>query len=450
MGVPEGGRYRWKKNADGTFDMFDVPIFAELPPGERYNRKHVGKTWHESAVGKAKARRDKDGYVAPLHVKHHGFFGSNTMRAGFVMPTEAKERELDGKKQSVLHADFLAMPAEVFSRIEKVDLPYRSVEVSNNWDDPEILSLALLDDDAPYFKFELTTKGEEIKDTPSRMDGPLAVAAFSHQGRSHILMKFADVDGADDPTHSKPDHSADPASPSADASSSADSAEMTVLVELKAMMQSVVEAIGRLAPQPPPPPQPSMPKPAEQPKAAGQKQDQKQKPHQNMQENQMTEAELKAIQDSAEACAAKDALAAKESSDAYAAALKALVDGALADLAGYALSENSKKELGTIAEKGGKEAVDAFVAVFKKTAPKMPPKTIAQLDKLMGSAMKAGASPTDLAEVAKYGDNGPDALAQARKFADDWKKAKEHRMTDLSLERWLTVQFAMVGSLTQN
>jgi hypothetical protein len=446
MGVPWGGKYRWKKNPDGTFDMYDVPIFGELPPGERHNKKHVGRSWHEAAIEKAKARRDKDGYVAPLHVKHHVLFGSDTKRAGFLMPTAAKERELGGKKQSVLHADLLYMPSDVFSRIEKVDLPYRSVEVAD-WDDPEILSLALLDDEAPYFKFELTTKGEEIKDTPARMDGPLAVAAFSHQGRSHILMKFADEKGEGAPSHAQ--SSSNPASPSADAHSSAPKqdghrdAEMAVLSELKAMLQSVVEAIGRLAPQPPPPPQPAMPKPAELPK--GQASDQKKS---FKQENTMTADELKAVEAAAEACAAKDALAAKENADAQAAALKGLVDDAHAALAEYAVSESSKKELSTIAERGGKEAVDAFVSAFKKIAPKMPPKSAAHLDKLMASAVKGSAAPNDPAEIAKYADR-PDGLARARQFADAWKRAKDRRMTDLSLERWLAVQFAMVGTLTQ-
>ena len=64
--------YTATQHPDGTWSILDVPIFAEVPKGARGSNQEVGREWMEEALRKARFRREKDGYIAPLHVHHTG------------------------------------------------------------------------------------------------------------------------------------------------------------------------------------------------------------------------------------------------------------------------------------------------------------------------------------------------------------------------------------------
>lgn len=135
---------------DGTWTIKNVPIFAEVPKGERNNDEPIGKPWMLRAIEKAKERKS-EGYTPPLHVHHHGT-EKNTSRAGTFKLRRVGTIKHDGKKVTALFADLTKVPDFEFQRIKAGELPYRSVEVFN-WDEPEINSLALLDDEVPFFRF---------------------------------------------------------------------------------------------------------------------------------------------------------------------------------------------------------------------------------------------------------------------------------------------------------
>lgn len=159
-----GGHYTAKQDADGTWSIFNVPIFAELPEGERRNKAAIGAKWMREAVQMAKVRQS-EGYEAPLHIYHHD--GAHQTRpAGRVILREVKQVMYEGEPTYTVFADFTKVPADVFELIESEQLPYRSVEV-HDWDKPEIASVALLDDEVPFFKLAMLTIGLRIPWEPA-------------------------------------------------------------------------------------------------------------------------------------------------------------------------------------------------------------------------------------------------------------------------------------------
>ena len=178
----------YAKGRDGYSTIYDVPIMAEVPPGERGNKKRVGRKWMEAAVLKARRRWEDDGYKAPLHVSHHDM-GGKTEAAGFIMPREVREMNYEGKAIWAIFAD-LEVKDEILGRIEKRELPYRSVEIFSWEKEPEINSLALLADDVPFFRFPLLTLGSETGEVKKfKTRKPLVAARYSQTG-SAILFSF--------------------------------------------------------------------------------------------------------------------------------------------------------------------------------------------------------------------------------------------------------------------
>jgi hypothetical protein len=164
--IPTGEYLAIFDKESNTYTVKDVPIFAEHQvPGAKFK---IGEKWMRAAVQKAKDRATADKYVAPLHVRHHGD-SEGTRRAGFVMPTEVKSSMYEGRKTFVLYADLVGIPPEVYEEIKQRRLPYRSVEI-NKVDVPEISSLALLEDEVPYFRLPMLGVGEEVDAKGERPD----------------------------------------------------------------------------------------------------------------------------------------------------------------------------------------------------------------------------------------------------------------------------------------
>ena len=174
-----GGSYTAVKQADGNWSILNVPIFSE---NDRNPKHKVDKAWLEAALEKANYRvQHPDGaYLAPLHTQHHGT-GQSVKPAGKVKPTDVREVEYDGEKLATMFGDLVDVPDESYQEIKAGKLPYRSVEIAD-LNVPEITSLALLDSDAPYFRYPMLTIGKELKAGAKarRMDAELAgMTAYS-------------------------------------------------------------------------------------------------------------------------------------------------------------------------------------------------------------------------------------------------------------------------------
>ena len=145
-------RYRAAQATDGTFTIFDVPVFAAHTE-EREDGREIdfGTSWLNGALATAQ-RRQAEGYMAPLHVSHHG--EGNVEAAGKFRMTRVGPILHDGQEVDALFADLVGVRPEIFQRIMRGELSYRSVEILDV-NRQEIDSLALLDDEVPFFRFPL-------------------------------------------------------------------------------------------------------------------------------------------------------------------------------------------------------------------------------------------------------------------------------------------------------
>lgn len=159
-------RYNAQQAADGTWTIFNVPVFAEhtekLPSGRVFK---VDRPWLERALLMGR-QREAEGYLPPLHVRHHAIgraaeegaqpdvkgAGRWRMRRVGLLP-------YGGRVVWALFADLVGIRPEVYARIRAGELPYRSVEILRP-QTGEVDSLALLDDEVPYFRFPLLRVAE--------------------------------------------------------------------------------------------------------------------------------------------------------------------------------------------------------------------------------------------------------------------------------------------------
>lgn len=143
--------YTAAANPDGTFNVYDVPVFAEVPAGSRRGVKEtIGTEWMLAAVERDKMRRG-EGYRAPVHIGHHEP-GVTPTRAGSFRLVRVGKTTYEGREVDCVFADFENLTPEAFAAIQRGELPYRSVEILNAAD-TEINSIALLSSEVPHFRF---------------------------------------------------------------------------------------------------------------------------------------------------------------------------------------------------------------------------------------------------------------------------------------------------------
>lgn len=147
-------KHRWKRNADGTYTIFGVELFAECErKGKAYDEK-----WMEDAVTLMRAR-EVDNYRPALHRVHTdkatGIPKISDEAEGYVGNTQKAKVRLAGAKNEVwgIVGDLLSVTADMFEKIQKKRITNRSVEVLVPNGPPEIDSVALLGATAPAHAF---------------------------------------------------------------------------------------------------------------------------------------------------------------------------------------------------------------------------------------------------------------------------------------------------------
>ncbi len=199
-----GGRYRAIDNGDGTYDIKDVAVFAEVPAGAKRNKDHIGRDWQERAIIKNQAR-ESEGHLPPVHVYHSDDTTVKPIHAGKLRLKDLRQITYQGERIWATFGDIIGMPAEVFEKVKRGFLPYRSVEI-HNWDNEEIDALALMDTDVPYFRMEMLTIGEVVKRFKNKeadmfMGKGRTPAVACRVAEAHsmaILFKFDDKKKSDD------------------------------------------------------------------------------------------------------------------------------------------------------------------------------------------------------------------------------------------------------------
>ncbi len=423
-----GGRYTAIDNGDGTFDILDVPIVAELKKGEKNTPFDIGRQWHLMALV-TNQRREAEGHMAPLKIHHPELGANRPERAGFLSLTRVGTVRMNGETMSALFARFRRVTAEAFLRIQNVELPYRSVEA--NWSAFEIDAVALLDSEVPFHRMEMLTIGQVEKASVSALREnkfALAYCALGNEpGRGAALFNLGlipvgvktmaeakkDAKGKldkheDDEDKDKPKSMED----------RVDSLEqgMNALNEGMGTMQtSLQEIVKRL-------------------------------PEKKDEDDKDDEDEAVARAAASDDAAPVEALATDPKTAATLAAQnikisrmekerateKLMTKAVDEDLVGYTLDEKSMAMLTACANQGEK-AVAQFVEVIKANVEPETPKDEAALE--MENAVSSMS--TEAQDFCKAEGGSDEVKADVATAEAAYKLFKEHTGTKLSLKNWL-------------
>ena len=132
--------------------------------GVKGNEKPSGIKWLRAALRKHRALEEQPGgaYYAPVHLRHHSENSDHdeTIPAGFLRLNRIAPAFDGGDNKAAIFASLYNVPDEIYQQIKARKWAFRSVEVAS-WDKPQISSLSLLNTEAPFFKYGLTTIGKE-------------------------------------------------------------------------------------------------------------------------------------------------------------------------------------------------------------------------------------------------------------------------------------------------
>lgn len=141
-GIKPQVEYKWSKQPNGLFTIFDVPIFSEYKgDDERPSFSKEGLV--ELVMGFEKWK--EVGFFPRIFVGHHDDGVKNQRSVGF----------LDNltERGGTIFADLVEIPWKIIQEIKKNKYPYRSVEL--DLDEFLIEGLALLESRPPYFKYPI-------------------------------------------------------------------------------------------------------------------------------------------------------------------------------------------------------------------------------------------------------------------------------------------------------
>jgi len=163
-----GGDFDAVQNEDGTWNIGidkDIPIMGTVQEvGVKGNERPIGIKWLRAALRKHRALEEQPGgaYYAPVHLRHHSENSDQdeTIPAGFLRLNRIAPAFDGGDNQAAIFATLYNVPDDIYQQIKARKWAFRSVEVAS-WDKPQISSLSLLNTEAPFFKYGLTTIGKE-------------------------------------------------------------------------------------------------------------------------------------------------------------------------------------------------------------------------------------------------------------------------------------------------
>ena len=199
-----GGDFDAVQNDDGTWNIGidkDIPIMGTVHEvGVKGNEKPIGIKWLRAALRKHRDLEEQPGgaYYAPVHLRHHSENPDQdeTVPAGFLRLNRIAPAFDGGDNKAAIFASLYNVPDEIYQQIKAKKWAFRSVEVAS-WDKPQISSLSLLNTEAPFFKYGLTTIGKEtpaqaVEIIPIEAAAPALALCESGAGGS-ILFNFSEA-----------------------------------------------------------------------------------------------------------------------------------------------------------------------------------------------------------------------------------------------------------------
>jgi len=181
------GGYHAEQQKDGTWTIYDVPVFSVHVDTRGEEPEVYDAAWLKRAVALARTREGSDGYLGPLHKQHHP--NPSVEAAGKFRLTGVKLLNYEGAPTPTIFADFVSIPDEVYQEVKDGAYPYRSVEIPGP-DHAEVLSIALLDHEVPYFRYANMQIARESK--AARKRSALVTRAYNlaSGGHSHFTFRF--------------------------------------------------------------------------------------------------------------------------------------------------------------------------------------------------------------------------------------------------------------------
>jgi hypothetical protein len=387
-----GGRHRAVQASDGTWTIFGVPVFAAFKDVRHKAKDGKPVEYTVQFLRKVVSRhqmRLRDGYVAPVHVHHHGD-QRGTRRIGGIVPRRIERRPYDGKPLDFLVADLVGIHPDDFSRIQRQEFPYPSVEIDPK--EPEILSLALLSDEAPFFRHMLSI-GEAIVQRLTRESAPAIAFRALPAGHARVLFSFSGGRRLDD--KSKP-------------------AAVETLAAAPALDPALLDAIAQIVQ-------------AQIAEALGQQGESKPEETGPVEmdsfghtDRNFAAGATQALQDDIKHMRA-ELTTLRQEREAEQAIQHA------ADKIETAGAQVDKAKLRHYMAQGGKSYLDGYVEAMLATHVSTPHQWTGEFD----------APRTDTPEVAKFATHGPDQLARARQLAHEYEVAPPSVRHYCSLAQYL-------------
>ena len=172
-----------------TWTIHDVPVFSVHVDDRHEEPENYDLAWLLSAVEVGKAREKSDGYLEPQHTQHNP--SPEVTFAGKFRLTVVRSLNYEGVATPTIYADLVEIPDEQYQAIKGGNFPYRSVEIVGP-EKPEILSLALLDHEVPYFRYANMRIAKESKGSKRSL---VACRAFDLDGRRTQSVTFEFPEG---------------------------------------------------------------------------------------------------------------------------------------------------------------------------------------------------------------------------------------------------------------
>lgn len=180
---------------DGTWTIFDVPVFAELVDDRREETFRVDLGWLMRAFARGKTR-EREGYLPPVHVRHHGD-ADGVDEAGHFRFARIGPIQHGGKTVHAIFVDLVGVGPKTYDAIRKGKLAYRSVEILDP-DTAEIDSLALLDHEVPFLRLPLLRVTSERPVALAQNTPALCYQAASSGPAVAVLFRFQETTMADE------------------------------------------------------------------------------------------------------------------------------------------------------------------------------------------------------------------------------------------------------------
>lgn len=166
----KGGDYKWRSDGDGYFTVLDVPLVSEWKKGDHGAPYDGDKATLAEFVATAQ-RRYQAGHFCASAYKGHNPDPEMPIPAaqfrGYVLPNRVGKYTLEQGEKWTIFGD-IKLEKAGFDEWRAGRLPYLSVEIP--WSKRRIRGLSFQDTLPPEYEYALFTSGEEVKDATAKFE----------------------------------------------------------------------------------------------------------------------------------------------------------------------------------------------------------------------------------------------------------------------------------------